>query len=73
MSKTRQDHAPGVANPADEHCVEAGHRLEYVYEDGIAVDALCVNDLTRAKCASWAYFRGECTLDKRPLSKERNP
>ena len=73
MSETKQDRAPGVPNPADEHCVEAGHRLEYVYEDSIPVDALCINDITRAKCASWGYFRGECTLGTRPLSKEHSP
>ena len=73
MSETKQDHAPGVPNPADEHCVQAGHRLEYVYENGIPVDGLCINDNTGAKCASWAYFRGACRLDANPLSMDRNP
>ena len=73
MSESGQDHAPGVPNPADEHCVEAGHRLEYIYENRIPVDGLCINEVTGAKCISWAYFRGECTLDTIPLSGERNP
>ncbi len=53
----------GMANPADKHCVESGYRLEYVRQDGISVDGLCVNDETGAKCTAWAYFRGECALE----------
>ena len=62
---------PSIANPADEHCVEAGYRLEYIRENGIPVDGLCINDETGAKCQSWAYFRKECTLDSAARPKER--
>ena len=72
MSKSRQDDASGIPNPAEAHCVEAGHRLEYVYENGIPVDGLCINDNTGAKCASWAYFRGECRLDSKALTMDRD-
>ena len=63
----------GIANPADKHCVDAGYRLEYVHENGIPVDGLCINDKTGAKCRTWAYFRGECTLDSAPRPKVGHP
>ncbi len=64
--ETSRAGASEVANPADEHCVETGYRLEYVYEDGIPVYGLCINDAAGVKCTSWAYFREECMLDRKP-------
>ena len=54
--------APEMANPADVKCVEEGYQLQYVREDGIPIKGLCVNERTGAKCESWAFYRGECSL-----------
>ena len=63
-SSTPIGNIPGLANPADVKCVEDGYRLEYVRVDGVPIKGLCVNDETGAKCESWAFFRGECSLDR---------
>ncbi len=69
-SRSSSQGASGMANPADEHCVEAGYRLDFIRKQGIPVDALCINDKTGAKCETWAFFRGECVLDAAPRRSE---
>ncbi len=55
----------GLANPAAARCLRDGYRLEFIYSpDGVPLQGLCVNDAMSAKCEEWAYFRGECRLDK---------
>ena len=53
----------GLANPAAAKCVEDGYRLEYAEVDGVPTKGYCINDETGTKCESWAFFRGECSLD----------
>jgi putative hemolysin len=55
----------GLANPAAARCLRDGYRLEFIYSpNGVPLQGLCVNAVAQAKCEEWAYFRGECRLDK---------
>lgn len=54
-----------LGNPAAARCLRDGYRLEFIYSpEGVPLQGLCVNDKVGAKCEEWAYFRGECRLDK---------
>lgn len=54
-----------LGNPAAARCLRDGYRLEFKYSpEGIPLQGLCVNDKVSAQCEEWAYFRGECRLDK---------
>lgn len=69
MSTQPGSHPPkpraSLGNPAAARCLRDGYRLEFIYSpEGIPLQGLCVNDKVGAKCEEWAYFRGECRLDK---------
>ncbi|MFO8073495.1 MAG: DUF333 domain-containing protein [Polyangia bacterium] len=48
----------GLANPASEHCVEAGGRLE-MRRGSEGEYGVCVFD-DGSRCEEWRFFRGEC-------------
>jgi len=47
-----------LANPASEHCVEAGGRLE-MRHGSEGEYGVCVFD-DGSRCEEWRFFRGEC-------------
>jgi putative hemolysin len=56
-------HDSSIANPSYQKCIDEGFKIEQIIENGIPVDAYCINTLTGKKCKIWAYFRGECSMD----------
>jgi len=52
------DPGAGIANPASEHCINEGGRLEIRHEAGGDV-GYCIFP-NGAVCEEWAYFHGEC-------------
>ncbi|MDD2759443.1 MAG: hypothetical protein PHH11_04005 [Methylomonas sp.] len=53
---------PTLADPSIKKCIDDGYRPISVKQDGITRSYLCINPLSNAKCDSWRYFRGECSL-----------
>lgn len=51
--------APGIANPASQHCEKEGHTLEIrTAADGSQTGYCIFADGT--ECEEWAYYHGEC-------------
>ncbi len=64
-AQSQQKPRASLGNPAAARCLRDGFRLEFIYSpEGVPLQGLCVNDKAAAKCEEWAYFRGECRLDK---------
>lgn len=54
----------GLANPAALRCIDNQYELIHVHdESGVPVSSLCINRKNNRKCESWAYYRGECSLE----------
>jgi len=53
-----QIEAPDMANPASEHCVDEGGRLEIRDTSGGQVGYCIFPD--GSECEEWAHFKGEC-------------
>lgn len=50
-------------NPTIQHCEESGYKVKPVVEDGLTRSHVCLNESSGKKCDSWAFYRGECSLD----------
>lgn len=53
-----------IPDPSVELCLQDGHQLAPVRKDGIVQSYFCINPKIGLKCDSWAYYRGECSLDR---------
>jgi uncharacterized protein len=49
----------GLPNPASEHCVEQGGRLDIRENTGDDQYGVCVFD-DGSECDEWAFYRGDC-------------
>ena len=70
----------GIAppDPSIQKCIDDGYGIVHVYnESGVPTLALCVDELGKRKCESWAYYRGECRMEAgggaRPSSGSSKP
>ena len=52
-----------MPDPSVELCLQEGHQLAPVRKAGIVQSYFCINPQTGLKCDSWAYYRGECSLE----------
>jgi putative hemolysin len=53
------DRDVGIPNPASEHCVEEGGRLDIRQDDRDGQVGICVFE-DGSQCEEWAFYRGEC-------------
>ena len=53
-----------IPDPSVELCLQEGHQLAPMHKAGIVQSYFCINPKTGLKCDSWAYYRGECSLDR---------
>ncbi len=54
-----------LGNPATQYCLEQGYHSEPILStSGMPTGHLCIHPETGQKCEEWAYFRGECQLEK---------
>jgi putative hemolysin len=60
---TEKKTGPTMANPAATRCLNDGHRLEPVIENGIPKGYLCVDPETGKKCEVWDYFHKRCDME----------
>lgn len=58
-----------IANPASVKCVEDGYRLEIRKDEEGNEYGVCIDDEDN-ECEEWAYFRGECNLEKKRSKNE---
>lgn len=49
----------GIPNPASEHCVDEGGRLDIREDAGGGEYGVCMFD-DGSECEEWAFHRGEC-------------
>ncbi len=52
-----------LANPASTYCTQQGHKLEMRKDEQGNVYGVCVFE-DGSECDEWAFFRGECGMDK---------
>jgi putative hemolysin len=52
-----------LANPASEYCVQQGHKLEMRKDAQGNEYGVCIFE-DGSECEEWAFFRGECGMDK---------
>ncbi|WP_020589635.1 hypothetical protein [Desulfobacter curvatus] len=62
LTDSRTMPTKGTANPAAAKCIEDGHTIKIIEENGVSIGYWCVNKKTSKKCEIWSYFRGECDL-----------
>jgi len=60
-----------LANPASAFCVEKGHSLE-IRNGPAGQTGFCIFK-NGNECEEWAYFRGECTENKKPSANTTPP
>ena len=53
-----------LPDPSVALCLKRGHELAPMRKAGIVQSHLCINPKTSLKCDSWAYYRGECSLER---------
>ena len=64
---------PGLANPADQHCLDNQYELVHVHdESGVPVRSFCIDRKNNRKCESWAYYRGECSLEEPEVAARKD-
>ena len=61
-----------MPDPSVALCLENGRQLAPMRKAGIVQSYLCINPETGLKCDSWAYYRGECSLE-RPQPQQKPP
>ncbi len=52
-----------LANPASEYCIQQGHKLEMRKDAQGNEYGVCIFE-DGSECDEWAFFRGECGMDK---------
>lgn len=57
--------APGIANPASEHCLEVGGQFQIREDPQGGEFGVCVFD-DGSECEEWALYRGECEPGQEP-------
>lgn len=63
LTVSQANPAKGTANPAAAKCIQDGHAIKVIEENGVSTGYLCVNKKTGMTCEIWSYFRGECDLN----------
>ena len=58
-----QSDLSSARNPTIQHCQESGYQVLPVVEDGVTRSHFCLNAESGKKCDSWAFYRGECSLN----------
>ena len=62
-----------VRDPSLALCARRGYRLVPMRQGGLVQSYLCINPETGLKCDSWAYYRGDCNLERSTPSGARQP
>ena len=54
-----------LPNPAARKCKDDGYEVVQKLENGVPITLFCVDKKTGKTCEVWAYYRGECFMDKK--------